>query len=52
MLHQVVMVPTTRSKEGSVIFNDALNTFYSHIYGIRPQRERKPAAVTRATRSD
>ena len=35
-------------KEGNVLFNDALNTFYLRLYGVRPlrYRERKPAAVS------
>ena len=41
MLHQVAMVPTTRSKEGNVIFNDALNTFYLRIYGIRHEKDHR-----------
>ena len=41
-------------KEGNVVFNDALNTFYLRLYGIRPLRypEKKPAAATWATLSD
>ena len=26
---------TIRKKEGSVLFNDALNTFYLRLYGVR-----------------
>ena len=39
-------------KEGNVLFNDALNTFYLQLYGVRhmvkdhSDSERKPAAAT------
>ena len=45
-------------KEGNVLFNDTLNTFYLQLYGIRhmaknhTDSERKPAATTWATLSD
>ena len=41
-------------KEGNVLFNDALNTFYLWLYGIRHmvKEERKHAAATWATLSD
>ena len=45
-------------KEGNVLFNDALNTFYLRLYGVRhmvkdhSDIERKPAAATCATFSD
>ena len=45
-------------KEGNVLFNDAPNTFYLRLYGVKhgklktTQRERKPAAATWATLSD
>ena len=45
-------------KEGNVLFNDALNTFYLRLYGVRhmvkyhSDSERKPAAATWATLSD
>ena len=45
-------------KEGSALFNDALNTFYLRLYGVRhmvkdhSDSERKPAAATWATLSD
>ena len=45
-------------KEGNVLFNDALNTFYLRLYGIghmvkyHSDSERKPAAATWATLSD
>ena len=48
----------SRRKEGNVLFNDALNTFYLRLYGVRymvkdhSDSERKPAAATWATRSD
>ena len=48
----------TRKKEGNVLFNDALNTFYLWLYGVRhivknhSDSERKPAAATWATLSD
>ena len=38
--------PISRSSQGNVLFNDALNTFYLRIY------ERKAAAATWATLSD
>ena len=47
------------NKEGKVLFNDALNTFYLWLYGIshmitdHGKSERKPAAViTSATHFD
>ena len=45
-------------KEGNVLFNDALNTFYLRLYGVRhmvkyhSDSERKPAAATWATLSN
>ena len=45
-------------KEGSVLFNETLNTFYLRLYGVgnmvkdHSERERKPAAATWATLSD
>ena len=45
-------------KEGNILFNDALNTFYLQIYGIWHMinnlldSERKPTAATWATLSD
>ena len=45
-------------KEGNILFNDALNTFYLRLYGVRrmvkdhSDSERKPAAATWATLSD
>ena len=45
-------------KEGNVLFNDALNTFYLQLYGVghmvkyHSDSERKPAAATWATLSD
>ena len=45
-------------KEGNVLFNDALNTFYLRLYGVRhivkdhSDSEKNPAAVTWATLSD
>ena len=55
--------PVTKLKpgrnEGNVLFNDALNTFYLQLYGVRHMvkdhsvSERgKPAAATWATLSD
>ena len=44
--------------EGNVSFNDALNTFYLRLYGVRhivndqSDSERKPAAATWATICD
>ena len=49
---------TDPSKEGNVLFNDALNTFYLRLYGIghtvkyHSDSERKPAAATWTTLSD
>ena len=46
------------TKEGYVLFNDAPNTFYLWLYGVRhmvkdnSDSERKPAATTSATFSD
>ena len=46
------------NKEGNVLFNDTLNTFYLWLYGIRhigkdhSDSEKKPAATTWATLSD
>ena len=46
------------SKEGNVLFNDALNTFYLQLYGVghmvkdHSDSERKPAAATWTTLSD
>ena len=47
----------TGRKEGNVLFNDVLNTFYLRLHGVTHTiseiaRERKPAAVTWATLSD
>ena len=45
-------------KEGNVLFNDTLNTFYLRLYGIvhmvkyHSDNERKPAAATWATLSN
>ena len=47
-----------RMKEGNVLFNDALNTFYLRLCGIRhmvkdhSDSERKPAAATWDTLSN
>ena len=47
-----------RKEEGYVLFNDALNTFYLRLYGVRhmvkdhSDSERKSAAATWATLSD
>ena len=38
-------------KEGNVLFNNALNTFYLRLYGVR-HIVKKPAAATWATLSD
>ena len=49
---------STNRKEGNILFNDALNTFYLRLYGIRHMvnnhsyREWKPAAATWDTLSD
>ena len=45
-------------KEGNILFNDALNTFYLLLYGAghmvkdHSDSERKPACATWATLSD
>ena len=43
-------------KEGNVLFNDTLNTFYLLLYGVRHMvkdlSERKPTAATWANLSD
>ena len=43
-------------KEGNVLFNDALNTFYLRVYGVghmvEDHSDRKPTAATWATLSD
>ena len=45
-------------KEGNILFNDTLNTFYLQLYGVRhmvkdrSDSERKPAATAEATLSD
>ena len=46
-------------KEGNVLFNDALNTFYLRLYGVRQMvkdhsdsEKGKRAAATSATLSD
>ena len=47
-----------KMKEGNVSFNDALNTFYLRLYGVRhnvkdhSDNEKKPAAAKWATHSD
>ena len=33
--YQLGCLSSTRRKEGNVLFNDALNTFYLRLYGIR-----------------
>ena len=46
------ILKTKNLKEGNVLFNDALNTFYLRLYGIRhmvkdhSDSERKPAPAT------
>ena len=48
---QVITVVCVRRKEGNVLFNDNLNTFYLHLYDVGPgkgpfrMREIKPAAA-------
>ena len=41
-------------KEGNVLFNDAFNTFYLRLYGVKDHSdsEMKPAAAIYATLSD
>ena len=45
-------------KEGNILFNDSLNTFYLQLYGVghmvkdHSDSERKPTATTWATLSD
>ena len=54
-VHVYIYIRTYIGKEGNVLFNDALNTFYLRLYGVRHGkgpfrcRERKPAAATWAT---
>ena len=54
----VALVDAENRTEGNVLFNDALNTFYLRLYGIRhmvkdhSDSERKPAATTWATLFD
>ena len=46
------MAVQAQNKKGSVLFNDALNTFYLRLYGVghmvkhNSDSERKPAAAT------
>ena len=40
-----------RRKERNILFNEALNTFYLGLYGVR-QQKRKSAATTWATLSE
>ena len=53
--NKIFLYPIIRRKEGNVLFNDALNTFYLRLYGDRYMvkhptlPERKPAASTWAT---
>ena len=48
----IILFQEGSKKEGNVLFNDALNTFYLRLYGIRhmakdhSDSERKPAAAT------
>ena len=57
-IHVYIYIRTYIGKEGNVLFNDALNTFYLRLYGVRHGkgplrcRERKPAAATWATLCD
>ena len=45
-------IPREGRKEGNVLFNDALNTFYLRLYGVKymvkdhSDSERKPTAAT------
>ena len=54
----MLFVNCTSRKEGNVLFNDALNTFYLWLYGVRDivkdhsDCERKPAPATWSTLSD
>ena len=34
MAHELATVTSTSRKEGNVLFNDALNTFYLRLYGV------------------
>ena len=53
MLYHIQLLETR--KEGNVLFNDALNTFYLWLYGVthmvKDHSDRKPAAIW-ATLSD
>ena len=57
-LYMIKNYSDNERKEGNVLFNDTLNTFYLWLYGIRHDkepfrlRERKPTASTWATPSD
>ena len=57
-MYYVIVKPSLLMKEGNILFNDALNTFYLRLYGVRhmlkdhSDSERKPAAATWATLSD
>ena len=54
----ITVFSRTGRKEGNVLVNDALNTFYLRLYGVghmvkyHSDSERKPAAATWATLSD
>ena len=56
--HSTQIVFAVLWKEGNVLFNDALNTFYLRLYGIRhmvkdhSDSKRKPTAATWATLFD
>ena len=57
--HVHITIPIKGRKEGNVLFNNALNTFYLRLYGVRHMVKdhlrfgmRKPAAATWASLSD
>ena len=58
MLVHTPVQTTLRQKEGNVLFNDTLNTFYLRLYDIghmvkyNSDSDMKPAAATWATLSN
>ena len=58
MVMMMMMKMPEGRKEGNVLFNDALNTFYLRLYDVghmvkyHSDSKRKPAAATWATLSD
>ena len=56
-MHSLFLLPIS-GREGNVLFNDTLNTFYLRLYGVghmvkyHSDSERKPAAATWAILSN